>query len=142
MLCPVCLAKVRNNDGATSMHKLSTGLPCPMSGQPYWEWDEPSTRLAVHGRSGEICENCRQRRASEMHHRISRGVGGRWSPANILHLCMECHGWVTHNPTKAKALGLSVDRADDPERIEVQPIIGAAFYLSDDVSPPRRKGRK
>lgn len=140
MLCPVCLATVQSREGVTRKHYLSTGSICPMSGQPYFLWDQDSTRPAVHNRSGGICECCKQRRATDMHHRISAGVGGRWCPANILHVCRLCHTWITENPEKAKQLGMSVDRAGDPEGTPVQPFVGSVLYLSDEVAPPK-KGR-
>jgi len=104
-------------------------------------WDEASTREAVKGRSGDICENCWSSRASDMHHRKSRGVGGKFSPANILHLCRKCHQRVTDNPEEAYKSGLSVRSHHDPQEIAVQCLTGIRTYLSDDVTPPAEKRR-
>lgn len=99
-------------------------------------WDEKATRAAVAARSGGICENCHQRRATDKHHRISRGVGGWWSPANVLDLCRRCHDFITGNPLWAKRFGLSLDSHRNPNAVEVWPAVGAPFWPSDDVTMP------
>lgn len=105
-------------------------------------WDEPSTRAACHGRSMGVCEFCRERRAAEMHHRMSRGVGGKWTPANIIHLCFWCHLFATLEPTDAHDVGLVVWSTEVPEDQPVRTAFGD-LWLTDDVtgepSEPRKK---
>src|ERR1700757_5132401 len=90
-------------------------------------WGEFDTRPAVRGRSYNICEYCSAERATDMHHRKSRGTGGKWEPCNILHLCRTCHRWATHHPTAAYTLGLSLKRGDDPETTPVRRCDGTLF---------------
>jgi hypothetical protein len=70
--------------------------------------------LAV--RSGGVCEVslpvCRGQ-ATDVHHRVRRGAGGRHgaarvasdSVANLLHVCRSCHEWVHANPALARDSG-------------------------------------
>lgn len=119
-LCPVCDANIPvYADGRVGRHKDGVGNECPMGGKQAPPWDERSTRPAVSGRSGGICEYCRKRRATDKHHRVSRGVGGPWNPANILDLCRHCHREATEHPDWAKPLGLIVKRGEDPETVPV-----------------------
>lgn len=84
------------------------------------EWAaEDKARKLVYARSHWVCERCGEARASEWHHRQSRGVGGKWTAANGLHLCTLCHMWVTREPEKAKARGWVVESADNPAEIPV-----------------------
>lgn len=104
----------------------------------WWEpeddpWAEFDTRPAVRGRSNGICEYCQKARAAEMHHRKSRGTGGRWEPVNILHLCSPCHRWVTNHPTASYALGLSLKRGNDPEQTPVVRHDGSWFQPTNSV---------
>jgi hypothetical protein len=107
------------------------------------DWNEADTRQTVPARSGGVCERCLQCRATEMHHRKSRGVGGKWSPANVLHACHDCHMWITNHPEEAYLNGWSVRSHDDPQQVPVQRLSGEILYFSDDVSPPmkKRKGK-
>ena len=139
MLCPVCLFDVGTPSQVIPRHRDSYGSFCPMSGEPAYVWDERDTRAAVRGRSGDICEVCDKARATEMHHRISRGVGGTWCPANILHLCHRCHRQATDHPAWAYSMGISLKRDQDPEEVPV--IINRLLVLSNDVAPPRRNRR-
>jgi hypothetical protein len=75
---------------------------------------EQQGRLIVYARSQGRCEAC-TRPASEWHHRVNRSQGGTWSPANGLHLCNWCHGWITVNPLHAQRLGLTVPRGVEPD---------------------------
>ena len=104
-------------------------------------WNESDTRAAVAGRSGGICEGCCAARACDMHHRVPRSLGGKWIPANILHLCRPCHNRVTETKyiKEAEARGLSLRSYEDPENIPVQRLTGETTYLSNDVSPPLRR---
>lgn len=111
-------------------------IPMRYSSDGY-AWDEPLTRAAVTGRSGGICEWCRQDQATDMHHRINRSQGGWWSPANIVHLCRFDHATVTNIPTWAKIVGLSVDpfsggQSTDPATVPIQVVgTGADLWLTD-----------
>jgi 5-methylcytosine-specific restriction endonuclease McrA len=96
-------------------------------------WGEFDTRPAVKGRSYGVCEYCQSERASEMHHRKSRGTGGRWEPSNILHLCGACHRWVTNHPTLSYALGLSLKRGMDAETTPVIHCDGTWFQPTNEI---------
>lgn len=54
-----------------------------------------------------------------MHHRKNRSQGGRWSPGNIMDLCVDCHGRITVNPTWAKSQGYTVPGTFEPCDIPV-----------------------
>jgi 5-methylcytosine-specific restriction endonuclease McrA len=132
----VCLDHIEVAHEVVKEHLDSAGNTCPMSGQSLPLWDESATRQAVKGRSGGICEYCARRRATDMHHRMSRGVGGWWSPGNILHLCQECHRWATDRPKDAYARGVSVQRGLDPCDIAVRRYDGLILTIDDNVAPP------
>lgn len=140
LICHVCLGDITLTARGVVAEHVDGGHLCPMSGELPYKWNEPDTRQAVAGRSGRICESCAAARGTEMHHRKSRGVGGDWSPANIVHLCHECHHWVTNHPEEAYACGLSVRSTDDPEKIPVLRRTPEGFFLSNDILPP--PGRK
>lgn len=140
MLCPVCLLPILSHDGGvTDLHYDTIGKVCVMSGKPMFEWAEASTREAVYNRSDRICEYCRSKPATDCHHRVSVGVGGKWSPANILHLCRLDHSYFTDHPKEAYPLGVMVESHDErgaPGDIPVIQADGGLLWLSDDVSPP------
>jgi HNH endonuclease len=143
VLCPVCLAPIATDaKGRVTYHTDTAGHDCPMVGRVGPTWDEDSTRKAVPGRSLGLCEFCGWRPAQDMHHRKSRGVGGRWSPANILHLCRYCHRFVTDHPMWAHALGLVCKSTEDPAKMKVTRENGATFQPSDDIAMPIPKGRR
>ena len=62
--------------------------------------NEGLARRIVYARSGGLCEpripaaGCAGRGA-QWHHRQRRSQGGRWTPANGLHICLPCHDYVT-----------------------------------------------
>ena len=139
LLCPVCLQDIAAaGEGRHSLvvraHQDKVGRLCPMSGEPLPAWDERSTRKSVAGRSSGICEHCWMQRATDMHHRISAGAGGKWHPANILHLCRLCHSQVTINPDWACQRGLSLKRFQEPDKIPVMTSSGTIFYVDDWVT--------
>jgi len=137
VLCPVCLNPTETDAfGVMQPHPNSVGSECVMSGKLGARWDERSTRAAVDTRSGGRCEYCRARPARDMHHRRGSGVGGRWHPANILHLCRKCHRFITDHPGWAHSLGLRLKEAEDPGERPVTREDGTGFQPSDDVAPP------
>lgn len=143
MLCPVCLTLIQpDRDGLVPAHEDEVGSACPMSGRDAPAWDQQSTHEAVESRSGGICEYCRKRRAHDMHHRKSRGVGGRWHPANVIHLCRTCHRFVTEHPGWAHALGLIVKSTENPSKRPVTREDASWFQPSDDIAMPLPRGRK
>lgn len=106
--------------------------------EPYiTEWTEALTRDHVQGRSMGWCEWCGKEHGTDMHHRRNRSQGGEWHPANIVHLCRDCHRWVTNNPKDAEAVGLTLthgqDLYDTPIALSLHDI-----YLHDNYLP---KGR-
>ena len=112
-----------------------------------------ATRETVKSRSDGICECCcgagrpggdpsAWHGATDMHHRVSAGVGGKWRPANILHLCRDCHMWITDHPKESYQLGLMVHSTNDPENVLVHRLTGDAVFLSDHLSPPCNRKRK
>lgn len=67
-------------------------------------------------RSGTLCERCGSH-GGEMHHRKNRSQGGKWTPANIVRLCGDCHRHLTVTPLDED--GWCLDRNDDPATIPV-----------------------
>lgn len=141
MICQLCLASPEVRDGVMVRHDRAHGRLCPMSGEPPFVWDEVATRAAVKGRSGEVCEACCRQRATDMHHRIPRSLGGGWHPANILHVCRGCHDWLEEGKHRAEARGrgLLLRSADDPAKVPVTRLTGVTLFLSDDISAPLKK---
>jgi hypothetical protein len=119
-LCPICLQECDiYADGTIEVH-YDTNVRdrrkrCPGSVIEAPAWTERTTRPAVDSRSGGICEYCRQRRASDKHHRKNRSQMGGWNPANIIDLCRGCHHDVTTNPNWAWQLGLVCKPHENPE---------------------------
>lgn len=142
MRCHYCLESADVTDGVVAKHRDHFGRVCAMTGQPPFVWDETAIREAIPNRSGGICECCCKQRATDMHHRKNRSVGGEWTPANILYICRICHSWITREgsgPNSAAIKrGLAVRRSDNPERIPVQRLTGEVVFLSDDLVPPRK----
>jgi len=142
VICPVCLdPDVLMADGVVIEHHYRWRgklLPCPMSGHEPFTWNERTTRAAVKGRSGGRCEYCGVK-ADSMHHRINVSQGGRWTPANILHLCgdgvLGCHGYFTQHPDHAKRIGVSLHPSQIPAD---EPVLtgNGPLWLSDDIAPP------
>jgi hypothetical protein len=137
VLCPVCLQPIETDSQRTvPRHEDTLGNPCPMSGRPGPDWDERSTREAVPGRSGGSCENCTLARAQDMAHRRASGLGGRWSPANILHLCRRCHRRAHDYPTWAHSVGLRLKEGEDASQRPVVRENGTVFQPSDEIAMP------
>lgn len=75
-------------------------------------------RLLVAERSGGLCE-AGMGRADDMSHRTSRGRGGPWHWANVLHLSRRVHDLAHRHPARAYALGWFTPTRADPRRIPV-----------------------
>lgn len=75
--------------------------------------DERQTRELVTARSGGRCEVCGGL-ATDMAHRVGRGVGGLWCPSNMLHLCRECHQGCHGNPGRAYDEGVMLRAHQHP----------------------------
>ena len=134
-VCPVCLEEAEvYKDGRIQPHPDGVGKDCVMGRRQNPPWDERSTRAAVPSRSGGICEFCQKRRATEMHHRVSRGVGGPWSPENIVHLCNGCHGEATRHPDWAWGMGLICKTHENPGLRPVTREDGTQFQPTNEVT--------
>jgi hypothetical protein len=80
-------------------------------------------RLLVLARSNGVCEVCGQARATNVHHRMPRGMGGTnrpiESPAWLLHVCGSgttgCHGRIESDRTRAQAAGWLLVGQETPE---------------------------
>jgi hypothetical protein len=86
--------------------------------------NERQTRRIVRERSEGLCERCGVAYATNVHHRKNRSQGGRWDPANCLHLCGSgttgCHGYITSTPVQARAGGWTVRSGWDPQSVPVR----------------------
>lgn len=88
---------------------------------------EETARL-VHDRSGGVCEVCGAARATNLHHRLARGMGGTKAaihgPDWLLHLCgtgtTGCHGYIESHPEVSYARGWKIRRNRDPSTAPVQ----------------------
>lgn len=73
----------------------------------------PATvRAAVERRSGGNCEaavtaNCR-RRGGHLHHKLMRSQGGPHTEANLIDVCLHCHGYIHNHPNWAYENGYLV----------------------------------
>jgi len=96
---------------------------------------EAHARLAVYRRSRAVCEVCGNRPGQSWHHRKNRSQGGRWTPANGLHVCGDgttgCHGWIGANPAESYKNGWLVRSTFDPAAIPVR-YRGRLVLLDDD----------
>jgi hypothetical protein len=95
--------------------------------------DERLARESVKTRSGGVCEGCGQRPATDYAHRTGKGVGGKWTAPNALHLDGPgnyggCHGWAHQHPSLAKDAGWIVPSWRDPREVP-------AFIWADPWGP-------
>lgn len=72
----------------------------------------------VAARSNNTCEVCSDP-ASEFHHRRPRGMGGtsdpyQHSPANLLHVCPNCHAWIESHSQIAYDMGWKIRHNQTP----------------------------
>jgi hypothetical protein len=65
-----------------------------------------------------------------MHHRKNRSQLGKWHPANIIHVCVECHQWIGDNRLDAKSLGLALLPYEDPAEVPIR--TGKVPFLLND----------
>lgn len=97
--------------------------------------EERQTRKLVELRSDGFCEKCGIPGATDKAHRISRGVGGGWEPANILDLCRDCHKRHHANPITARKGGWHLLSGSAPEECPVwlhhQGDYGLAYLHND-----------
>lgn len=73
---------------------------------------------------------------AQTHHRKPRAMGGTsdpaiHSPANLLHLCADCHSWIELNRDAALTSGLLVPNASDPAAVPVETIHGRVLLRDD-----------
>lgn len=100
------------------------------------------TRAALHARSGGWCEmalpGCLGR-ATEVAHRVKRGMGGRHGEAlaasnrlsNLIHSCGDCHAWTHRRPAEAYDMRLMLREHQDPAA-EPMPYRNAGWVLLTD----------
>jgi hypothetical protein len=100
-------------------------------------------RRQVEARSGGLCEIAREgclEVARQVHHRVRRGNGGRYGAAqlasdqlaNLLHVCVCCHGWVHEHPAEARETGGWLLKRHQAPSMEPVLYRGEPCYLADD----------
>lgn len=96
-------------------------------------WNEALTRAAIKGgRSFGRCEWHGDHPATDMHHRRNASQGGRWHPANVVHICRPLHHEVTVSPGWAHSVGLTLWTGEDPSETPLL-ISGRAVFLTDQL---------
>jgi len=104
---------------ATGEHALDAAAkPTPRTTlkakrRPSIEERAPEAAAIVHTRSGGICERCRKRRATVLHHRLPQSAGGPDTPDNMVDLCEPCHtgpDGVHRNPARSYEEGWLISR--------------------------------
>jgi hypothetical protein len=84
-------------------------------------------KAQVRRRSGNVCELCRHRKATDFHHRKLREHGDNRA-VNCLHLCVDCHTAAPHavhrNVGKSYLMGWLVRSPLDPAKVPVRPASG------------------
>jgi len=88
-----------------------------------------TAKTIIRTRSGDRCEGCNERPATQFHHRKYKSRGGWGNPANGFHLCgfgnaAGCHG-IAHTGLGAER-GWSVSSGMNPAE---QPVMHAALGL-------------
>jgi 5-methylcytosine-specific restriction enzyme A len=92
-------------------------------------------RATVHHRAAGMCEKCGTARATEIHHRRPRGMGGSKvddtnTASNALFLCARCHGIIEDQRRYAIDQGWLVKQHHHPADIPVL-YRGAWVFLDD-----------
>lgn len=80
---------------------------------------ERRARRVVAARSGGWCETCARQAATDWHHRLNRSQGGKWCPANGLHICRTCHELIGRERIEAKARGWALEPHQVPAETRV-----------------------
>src|SRR4249919_4099970 len=97
-------------------------------------------RKQVNERDHNCCRRC-GKPATNVHHRINRGMGGSKRTDDLTALVMlcgsgttGCHGYVTTHPEEAYRTGWSIPRRDPepPETVPLVDLYGRAFWLEED----------
>lgn len=75
-------------------------------------------RILIGERSSGVCEVCGQERATQVHHRRPRGMGGSrdpriHEPSMLLHVGDHCHHHIEHNRGESIAEGWLLTHAGD-----------------------------
>lgn len=83
---------------------------------PAVRWTQDTASRALASRSQGRCEGCAAAGDLERAHRDRRSAGGRWAPANLLHLCRGCHSWAHSHERHARGLGWELIPGSDPTR--------------------------
>jgi hypothetical protein len=99
-----------------------------------------ATRQIISERSGGWCEVCRDERATDLHHRRRKGMGGVRGPSlhlpvNLLHVCRFDHQFIHANPETAMDSGwmLRVHEAPEETPARLHTIWGPYLtWLEDD----------
>lgn len=82
-----------------------------------------ATRRDLRERALHCCEVCGQHGATNAHHRVNAGQGGRATLGNLMLVCGSgttgCHGSITANPKWARELGYSVRATFEPVDVPV-----------------------
>lgn len=76
-------------------------------------------RSEVVERAGGYCEVCSLPGPVHIHHRKLRSQGGRNEAVNLIHIHLDCHEDIHHNPERSYALGHLVHGWADPADVPV-----------------------
>lgn len=90
-------------------------------------------RKVVKARAEDRCEGCGRPGRLDYSHRIGRGVGGPWHPANALALCRRDHQFVGDQPHRARVeRGWRLESTDNYLTFPAW-IYGRGWVLLDDT---------
>jgi 5-methylcytosine-specific restriction protein A len=103
--------------------------------------DWPAAR-AVALRRDRSCRRCAHPTATDVHHRIARGMGGTSDPerhhiTRLVSLCRSCHRWVHDHPTDATREGWTVRRGGDCAVIPIRTEAGVLRLTGDGAATLR-----
>ena len=87
--------------------------------------DMRKSRPIVKARSRGMCEvripGVCEGRATNIHHRLPEGQGGKSEPSNLIALdgsgTTGCHGWIEHHREESYAAGWLVHSWEDPAEV-------------------------
>jgi len=124
------------------LHGRHRGLETSMA-KPKPNRVSDEVRFTVLGRGNYRCERCHEDflySGVSVHHRRPRMMGGSKNellhlPANLIALCGSgttgCHGWVESNRTKAREMGLLIQKVESAEDIPFQDKNGIWWKLDN-----------